>query len=115
MILSDGLQTFRVTTQFGAQYEDGTRWTNVQVEVRPGVWLGRAARCSPRDHFVKETGRRIALGRALRDAGFPKAQRAALWHSYFVVRCNGRSDTSNVPHNDPHANCSYNAQTQAHE
>lgn len=87
MILNDGAQTFRMTTQFSDTIA-GTRTTLVQVEVRPGVWFGRGARCSPRDHFVKETGRRIALGRALRDAGFPKAQRAALWGSYFATRAN---------------------------
>lgn len=36
--------------------------------------------CSPRDQFTKETGRKIALARAI--AGFPRTSRTLIWKTY---------------------------------
>lgn len=38
--------------------------------------------CSATDVFVKETGRKIALEKALADAGFPRCSRALFWKAY---------------------------------
>lgn len=43
--------------------------TTVLVELDGELGVG-VARCRPTDVFVRETGARIALGRALRDLGF---------------------------------------------
>src|SRR3990167_2118717 len=99
MMLSDGTHTFRIRTQFLRSTHTGRPagpLTQVSIEVKPDVWLSRTTRCSPHDQFVKETGRRIALGRVLRDAGFSKEQRTVLWSSYFsgplytAATCPGR-------------------------
>ncbi len=44
-----------------------------------GAALGVAA-CHPKDNFCRETGRKLALTRAI--AGFDKAHRAAIWAVY---------------------------------
>lgn len=38
--------------------------------------------CHPKDQFVRATGRKVALGRALRNMTPSKEQRAALWADY---------------------------------
>lgn len=38
------------------------------------------AKCSHRDNFCKETGRRVSLGRAVK--AFSKSRRAAIWEEY---------------------------------
>lgn len=42
---------------------------------------GRAY-CHPKDQFVRATGRKVALGRALRNLTDSKARRAELWADY---------------------------------
>ncbi len=45
-------------------------------------WTGLAT-CSVRDVFRKATGRKIALGRALKVRGFHKSYRRAFFEAYF--------------------------------
>lgn len=51
-----------------------------------GVLIGiGVASCNPKDQLRKATGRKIALGRALRDRGYQeidKSMRAAIWNAY---------------------------------
>ena len=42
--------------------------------------------CSAEDQFNKETGRKIALTRALKNAGFDKPARSLFWEAYFKKR-----------------------------
>ena len=46
------------------------------------------ARCSVRDRFVRATGRKIALARAMKAQGIPRVERRVLWAVYFG-RING--------------------------
>lgn len=55
------------------------------VVTRQALSRGMAL-CSEADEFVKEKGRRIALARALRVAGFSRAQRAQVWAAYREAR-----------------------------
>lgn len=42
------------------------------------------ARCSKRDQFNRNTGRKIALARAL--TSFPRYERRAFWQAYYQAR-----------------------------
>ena len=44
------------------------------------------AMCSPEDQFVRNTGRKIALGRALK--AFTREERVLFWEAYFKARGN---------------------------
>ena len=49
-----------------------------------------SAMCAEHDQFVKETGRKISLTRALRESGFTRDERVVFWHTYLnrnVVKC----------------------------
>ena len=49
-----------------------------------GPWMKSGwAFCGPSDAFVKETGRKLALQRALKKAGFTRDQRRQVWEQYF--------------------------------
>lgn len=51
---------------------------------RPGQPVATATVvCSPQDNFCKETGRKLALTRALRRSFFMRADRVAIWAAYF--------------------------------
>jgi len=41
--------------------------------------------CSAKDMFNRNTGRKIALGRALKEAGFDRETRKQFWSEYFKV------------------------------
>lgn len=41
-----------------------------------------ATECSSEDNFVEETGRKVSLTRALREAGFDRLERQVIWHAY---------------------------------
>jgi len=43
-------------------------------------WVAGVSACNPKDNFRKETGRKLALTRAI--SGFSKAERAAVWAIY---------------------------------
>lgn len=43
-----------------------------------------AAYCSKTDQFSKETGRRVALTKALQETRFTKLDRAVVWAAYFA-------------------------------
>lgn len=86
MIISDGTTSCRILTRFTPPTNgSGLRVTTVRVMFGRGTYVGMAV-CSARDQFVKEKGRRIALGRALRAAGLEREQRRALWTRYFAAR-----------------------------
>jgi hypothetical protein len=53
------------------------------LEVRIGY-----AWCSPKDNFNKETGRKLALKRALDTPKLTKEQRTEIWKAYFEVKNN---------------------------
>jgi len=55
------------------------------------------ARCSPKDQFCKETGRKISLTQALRTLPLTKAQRRQVWQSYFARKGNAKAVTFSVP------------------
>jgi len=38
--------------------------------------------CASSDHFCKETGRKLSLARALKNANLPKEERAVIWELY---------------------------------
>lgn len=40
------------------------------------------ASCAPGDNFNKVIGRKLALARALKDAGLNKAERTAIWEQF---------------------------------
>jgi hypothetical protein len=43
------------------------------------------ARCSSGDNFSRNTGRKIALARALTNFGLEKSERTSVWESYFKI------------------------------
>ncbi len=68
-----------------------------------GVALG-ASLCHPKDNFCRETGRKLALTRAI--TGFNKAQRAAIWAVYLhrrdsAVRPEKRATAAGTPADVP--------------
>jgi hypothetical protein len=53
------------------------------IELEPnGLGIQGHAACSPKDRFVYEIGRKIALTRALRKSGWSKDQRRQFWKQY---------------------------------
>jgi len=48
------------------------------------------ATCSYKDHFCKDTGRRISLARALENANIPKEERKIIWEEYRNMKPNKR-------------------------
>lgn len=66
----------------------GTTWVNIKrriincIVVSPiGVYYTADAICHPDDSFNKETGRKIALTRAIKS--LPKDERRKIWEAYF--------------------------------
>ena len=46
--------------------------------------------CSHKDNFCKDTGRKISLARALKNANIPKEERKSIWEVYRLSKPNGR-------------------------
>ena len=46
--------------------------------------------CAIGDHFCKETGRKLSLARALKNASFPKEERRVIWEIYRNTKLGGR-------------------------
>ena len=70
-------------------YGDGGKATHCDVLDGDGDCIGSGlASCSPRDQFNKNTGRKIALSRAL-DEIFTRDERQLFWDAYFAAR-NGK-------------------------
>jgi hypothetical protein len=40
------------------------------------------AECSVKDHFNKDTGRKLSLARVLKIANIPKEERKSIWETY---------------------------------
>lgn len=51
------------------------------------------ARCSKRDNFCKDIGRKVSLTRALKSAGFDKAERRIFWKTYLNNKLMGKLDS----------------------
>ena len=69
--------------------ENSERVTYCDVLDGDGDCIGSGlASCSPRDQFNKNTGRKIALSRAL-DEIFTRDERQLFWDAYFAAR-NGK-------------------------
>jgi len=46
--------------------------------------------CAETDHFCKDTGRKISLTRALKEANMPKEERKVIWELYRNMKVGGR-------------------------
>jgi hypothetical protein len=44
------------------------------------------SRCNPVDQFVRNTGRKLSLAKALKEYGLPVEIRKLFWDEYFKVR-----------------------------
>jgi hypothetical protein len=64
-------------------FQDAVTLCSLVITSNLGAYVfGGYALCSSRDRFVKETGRKIALRRALEMAGVDKVHRKAIWLKY---------------------------------
>lgn len=79
--LSDGREV-SVRLEYDLEPEE-VRFTGAFIEDNDGWELGiGGARCAPGDRFVKETGRKLALTRAIADLGVGKNDRRRIWEAY---------------------------------
>jgi len=46
--------------------------------------------CSVKDNFCKEKGRKLAMLRAMKNAGIPKSERTLVWGVYRDLKSGGR-------------------------
>jgi hypothetical protein len=46
--------------------------------------IGVRARCSKKDQYCRETGRKVTLARLLKVLNFPKEERSLVWEAYRV-------------------------------
>lgn len=49
------------------------------------------ALCSSMDNFKRETGRKLSLARAMKNAGFDRETRIMIWDRYFVMKIIGHN------------------------
>jgi len=63
------------------QYDHGQRTTKCFVSFNGQAEITAQARCNSKDEWNKETGRKLAMTRAI--ACFPKATRCAIWDGYW--------------------------------
>lgn len=56
--------------------------TDDSIQGSPYVVATGSAMCSSNDQFVKETGRKISLDRAIRQLKLPKIERTIVWNTY---------------------------------
>ena len=67
---------------------DGYQWVTTRAVLRGDAKDNREpiafeeAICSPRDKFVKDTGRKISLARLLKAMGLSREQRRDVWNQY---------------------------------
>lgn len=67
--------------EFGFEHDTMGRITDAMLYVDGAGFLG-SAWCHPKDQFVKEQGRKVALADALREARLPVEERTEVWHRY---------------------------------
>jgi hypothetical protein len=48
------------------------------------------AKCVKGDHFCRDTGRKLSLSRALKEANLPKEERKVIWELYRNTKRGGR-------------------------
>lgn len=65
-----------------------TVWETVQDQ-EPQIIARGSADCCGLDNFKKETGRKIALSRAIAQLDLPKAERAEIWQQYHMRGVDG--------------------------
>lgn len=71
-------------------------YRHVPIVTYCDVYVGDAiiatgdARCNPSDHFCKESGRKLSLARALKQANIPKEERKKVWEIYRTMTKKGR-------------------------
>jgi len=51
---------------------------------------GSRCDCSEKDHFCKDTGRKLSLLRALKEMDMPKEERKVIWLLYKDMKLGGR-------------------------
>ena len=76
-------RVFSVGFDYLGRY-DGQRLTFAVIKVNGEPFAASSARVSARDTFVRRTGRRIALARALQHGGFSREQRRSIWQQLFA-------------------------------
>jgi hypothetical protein len=54
------------------------------------ITRGGVARCATNDCFCKETGRKLSLARAMKNANLPKEERRVIWEIYRNMKLGGR-------------------------
>lgn len=77
--LPDGTRTVRAKVHTADCFKPWAEEKNDECQTGGGVGL---ALCHPRDQYVKRTGRKIAMGRALRALEPSKDRRALVWAEY---------------------------------
>lgn len=80
-------RNLNVTLMNGNEVSD---CTYCSLEVNGKTYTAMAA-CSKLDAFCAETGRKIALTRALKQAGLDKVDRGNVWTRYFCRRWSNKS------------------------
>ena len=75
--------------KYGIEEQDerkrGYRYTEAVMEV-DGVEVGKGkAWCSPKDQFCRFQGRKLALGRALKQVNPHRMGRRVLWNQYWTI------------------------------
>jgi hypothetical protein len=51
---------------------------------------GGVAECAIHDNFCRETGRKLSLARAMKNANLPKEERKVIWEIYRNTKLGGR-------------------------
>ena len=68
------------------KYIPHTRAIGCIIDTLDGIDLGGAcAFCSENDLFCKDTGRKISLARALKQAKIPLEERVVIWEKYRIM------------------------------
>jgi hypothetical protein len=62
-----------------------TIWNRHNIVIAEG-----GAHCAKGDCFCKETGRKLSLARAMKNARFPKEERKVIWEIYRNTKLGGR-------------------------
>lgn len=79
---------YKIKWQHGLPPHRGTHcgiYNKDNVQIANGV-----AWCHAKDHFCKDTGRKLSLARALKDAQLSKDERKVIWEIYRNEKPNKR-------------------------
>lgn len=64
--------------------------TECHIEHEAGGDVVGLAMCSKQDNYSKSTGRKVALARAMKIAGWEKSVRVKVWNAYHIKLQNDR-------------------------